>query len=82
MLTSRNRWDGLGESWAISLGDGEPGTDADAVLIAGDLFELTRGERTGRTSVTEITLFKSVGMALEDLAAAELTFCKHQAAAG
>jgi alanine dehydrogenase len=50
--------------------------------IAGDLFELTRDERAGRTSATEITLFKSVGMALEDLAAAELAFCKHEAAAG
>ena len=40
--------------------------------IAGDLFELTRGERAGRRFYTQITLFKSVGTALEDLAAAEL----------
>lgn len=40
--------------------------------IAADLFELTRGERAGRQSYTEITLFKSVGTALEDLAAAQL----------
>ncbi len=37
--------------------------------IRGDLFELTRGERPGRQSADEITLFKSVGAALEDLAA-------------
>lgn len=37
--------------------------------IVADLFELTRGERQGRESDDEITLFKSVGAALEDLAA-------------
>ncbi|BCH20500.1 ornithine cyclodeaminase family protein [Mesorhizobium sp. L-8-3] len=40
---------------------------ADRVLA--DLFELTRGDKTGRASAEEITLFKSVGAALEDLAA-------------
>ncbi|MCK6451833.1 MAG: ornithine cyclodeaminase family protein [Alphaproteobacteria bacterium] len=40
--------------------------------ILADLFELTRGEKPGRTRPDEITLFKSVGTALEDLAAAEL----------
>ena len=40
--------------------------------IAGDLFALTRGDCKGRTSADEITLFKSVGTALEDLAAAQL----------
>lgn len=38
--------------------------------IAGDLFDLTRGTVAGRRTVDEITLFKSVGTALEDLAAA------------
>lgn len=37
--------------------------------IRADLFELTRGEKPGRTDDDEITLFKSVGAALEDLAA-------------
>ena len=37
--------------------------------IAADLFGLTRGEKKGRESRDEITLFKSVGAALEDLAA-------------
>lgn len=40
--------------------------------IAGDLFDLCQGKRTGRQSPAEITVFKSVGTALEDLAAAEL----------
>ena len=38
------------------------------------LFELARGQQTGRLlgDAASITLFKSVGAALEDLAAAEL----------
>ena len=40
--------------------------------IRADLFELARGEACGRRSDDEITLFKSVGNALEDLAAARL----------
>jgi ornithine cyclodeaminase len=40
--------------------------------IAGDLFDLCRGKVVGRSSPEEITLFKSVGTALEDLAAAML----------
>jgi ornithine cyclodeaminase len=40
--------------------------------IAGDLFELTRGSRAGRRYHDQITLFKSVGAAIEDLAAAQL----------
>ncbi len=42
--------------------------------IAADLFELTRGTRQGRRSREEVTLFKSVGAALEDLAAAVLAY--------
>lgn len=38
--------------------------------IAGDLYDLARGERAGRRFYEQITLFKSVGTALEDLAAA------------
>jgi ornithine cyclodeaminase len=44
----------------------------DAVL--GDLFDLTRGTVAGRRSAQEITLFKSVGAAIEDLAAAIAVF--------
>lgn len=40
--------------------------------IVGDLSELARGKCQGRSSGEAITLFKSVGTALEDLAAAEL----------
>ena len=40
--------------------------------IRGDLFDLTRGTAKGRAGADEITLFKSVGTALEDLAAATL----------
>ncbi len=40
--------------------------------IAGDLYDLARGERAGRRFYDQITMFKSVGTALEDLAAAQL----------
>jgi ornithine cyclodeaminase len=40
--------------------------------IEGDQFSLVRGECRGRRDAAEITLFKSVGSALEDLAAARL----------
>lgn len=38
--------------------------------IKADLFELCQNQKAGRTSFNEITIFKSVGHALEDLAAA------------
>jgi ornithine cyclodeaminase len=50
--------------WAISEGV----ITANDVLA--DLHDLTRGVHPGRTSVDEITYFKSVGTALEDLAGA------------
>jgi alanine dehydrogenase len=40
--------------------------------LVADLHQLVSGERPVRTSPSEITLFKSVGCALEDLAAAQL----------
>jgi alanine dehydrogenase len=40
--------------------------------ILGDLHELLSGKRQGRSAPEDITLFKSVGCALEDLVAAEL----------
>lgn len=40
--------------------------------IAGDLHQLVSGTKTGRTDDRTVTLFKSVGYALEDLATAEL----------
>jgi ornithine cyclodeaminase len=42
--------------------------------VAGSLFSLCRGEMPGRRDAGEITLFKSVGSALEDLAAAGLAY--------
>ncbi|GAB5501651.1 bifunctional Delta(1)-pyrroline-2-carboxylate/Delta(1)-piperideine-2-carboxylate reductase [Pyruvatibacter sp.] len=42
--------------------------------ITADLHDLARGERAGRRYHDQITLFKSVGVALEDLAAATLAF--------
>jgi alanine dehydrogenase len=57
---------------ALSLANGT--IDEDDVIA--DLFELARGLQTGRLpgDATSITLFKSIGAALEDLAAAELAF--------
>lgn len=42
--------------------------------ILGDLFELVARKAKGRTSDKQITLFKSVGSAIEDLAAAVLVW--------
>lgn len=42
--------------------------------IRGDLFDLCRGTAPGRTDPAAITLFKSAGTALEDLAAAALVY--------
>jgi ornithine cyclodeaminase len=47
--------------------------------ISGTLFSLCRGEVQGRRDATEITLFKSVGSALEDLAAAGLAYAREEA---
>jgi ornithine cyclodeaminase len=42
--------------------------------LAGTLEDLCRGTRPGRTSASQRTVFKSVGTALEDLAAAMLVY--------
>lgn len=42
--------------------------------IKGDLIELINGSVAGRTHAEEITMFKSAGIALEDVAAARLVF--------
>lgn len=44
--------------------------------IKADLFELASGEKQGRNNSNEITVFKSVGHALEDLAAATYYYNK------
>jgi len=45
--------------------------------VRAELAELCRGEKKGRSGAAEVTLFKSVGTALEDLTAAQMV---HQAA--
>lgn len=40
--------------------------------IKADLADLTRGRHKGRMTQDEVTLFKSVGTAIEDFAAARL----------
>ncbi|WP_109315861.1 ornithine cyclodeaminase family protein [Pseudovibrio ascidiaceicola] len=42
--------------------------------VQADLYDLTRGDNIGRASENEITFFKSVGAALEDLAGAILAY--------
>ena len=42
--------------------------------VLADITELCRGVHTGRTTPNEITLFKSAGLAVEDLAAALLVY--------
>ena len=46
--------------------------------IAADLADLCRGAHGGRRSANERTVFKSVGVALEDLAAARLIVADQQ----
>ncbi|HMH51906.1 MAG TPA: ornithine cyclodeaminase family protein [Candidatus Acidoferrum sp.] len=47
--------------------------------VAAELAEIVTGRRPGRTSAEEITVFKSVGFALEDLAAAQLAYDRARA---
>ena len=51
---------------AIALRDGVIGADA----IVATLHDLCRGASRGRANASELTLFKSIGTAIEDLAAA------------
>ena len=46
--------------------------------IRAEVGELLLGAKTGRQSPDEITLFKSLGLAVEDLAAAEYVYRKAQ----
>lgn len=50
----------------------------DFANIRGDLFELCRGTVKGRSASDEITLFKSAGTAIEDLATAVMLYQKAQ----
>ncbi|MCU0938585.1 MAG: ornithine cyclodeaminase family protein [Burkholderiaceae bacterium] len=62
------------------VGPLESGIITRAQIVA-ELAELVTGQVAGRTDVAQITLFKSVGTALADLAAAELV-AEHAAAPG
>jgi ornithine cyclodeaminase len=53
-----------------------------AEAVQGTLAQLCRGERPGRGLDSEITLFKSVGTALEDLVAAECVWASHSSGTG
>ena len=44
--------------------------------VAGELGEVVLGRIAGRTSRDEVTIFKSLGMAVEDVAAAHLAYVK------
>lgn len=48
--------------------------------VAAELAELVTGAKSGRTTLDEITLFKSVGFALEDAATARLAYDRALAA--
>ena len=48
----------------------------DFANLKGDLFDLCQGTVKGRTSADEITLFKSAGTAIEDLATAVMLYQK------
>ena len=63
--------------YLIPLGEGAIGPDH----IQGELGEILTGARRGRGSRDEITLFKSLGLAVEDLAAAAVV-CERAGASG
>ena len=50
------------------------------VIAAGEIFaevgEVVSGAKPGRRSAEEVTLFKSLGLAVEDVATAELVYRK------
>jgi ornithine cyclodeaminase len=47
--------------------------------IVGEIGELLIGTKSGRSSATQITLFKSLGLAIEDVACAEYLYHKARA---
>jgi ornithine cyclodeaminase/alanine dehydrogenase-like protein (mu-crystallin family) len=52
----------------------ESGDVIAAGRVEAEIGELVAGTRPGRLSTEEITLFKSVGLAVEDVAAADLVY--------
>ncbi|HEV2841251.1 MAG TPA: NAD(P)-binding domain-containing protein [Chthoniobacterales bacterium] len=57
----------------------ESGDVIAAGQVFGEIGEVIAGTKSGRGSDEEITLFKSVGVAVEDIAAASLVYQKHLA---
>ena len=47
--------------------------------VAAEIGEVISGQARGRTSATEVTIFKSLGMAIEDIAAAHLVHSRARA---
>jgi ornithine cyclodeaminase/alanine dehydrogenase-like protein (mu-crystallin family) len=64
----------LNESGDYLLAAKEGLINADSIV--GELGELLIGTKSGRNSVNEITLFKSLGLAIEDVACAEYLYQK------
>ena len=64
----------LAESGDFRMAAEEVGLDASHILA--ELGELLVGAHPGRTGPSELTLFKSLGLAVEDLAAAELAVAR------
>lgn len=62
----------LVESGDVVLGLGEGRFDASHV--GGELGDIVRGALAGRRSMDEVTIFKSLGMAVEDVVAADLVY--------
>lgn len=67
-------WEEAGDL-LIPLGEGRIAREA----VTAELAELVTGARPGRQSPEEVTLFKSVGLALEDAAAARLAYDRARA---
>ncbi|HYJ84502.1 MAG TPA: ornithine cyclodeaminase family protein [Pyrinomonadaceae bacterium] len=61
--------------YLLALNDGSIGPDH----IRAEIGEVLAGEKPGRTSTEEITLFKSLGIGIEDLAAAQHLYRKASA---
>lgn len=64
----------LAESGDIRIAIAEGVLEAGA--IAGEIGELAAGRITGRQTQAQVTVFKSLGMAVEDLAAAHLAYSR------
>ena len=63
-----------GGDYLFALREGAIGPDH----IKAEIGELLIGSKTGRTSESEITVFKSLGLAVEDLASASYLYLKAQ----